>query len=335
MTAAATERGVGHGRPRAIGERLAAGETLLLDAAMGSELDRRGLATTLPLWSARGVIERPDLVQAIHADDLRAGADVVTACTFRTTARTLAKVGLDPARAPVLTERAVALAMAARAETGRDDALVAGSIAPLEDCYSPELTPPQEACLTEHRAQAWTLAAAGADVLLVETMPTVREAVAALKAGRGTGRPVVVSFVVRSNPGGGPPVLLSGESLAAAVAAVDRLSPEAILVNCAPPAVITEAISELRRQTTLPVGGYANGGRVEPVRGWEPDRDLTGPLLASHAERWLATGARIVGGCCGTGPSHTAALRAAIQRAPSAEGRGVAPARLRSPAPSS
>ena len=72
-----------------LAERLRSGPALLLDAAMGSDLDRRGLPTTLPLWSAVGLIDRPDLVRAIHRDNLGAGADILTTNTFRSTARTL------------------------------------------------------------------------------------------------------------------------------------------------------------------------------------------------------------------------------------------------------
>ena len=81
---------------------------------MGSDLDRRGLPTTLPLWSAVGLLERPDLVRQIHLDNLLAGADIITTDTFRTTARTLRKAGIDPARAAELDALAVRLAVEAR-----------------------------------------------------------------------------------------------------------------------------------------------------------------------------------------------------------------------------
>ncbi|HEU4334332.1 MAG TPA: homocysteine S-methyltransferase family protein, partial [Candidatus Eisenbacteria bacterium] len=73
--------------------RLIRGEVILLDGAMGTELDRRGVATPLPLWSAAALIEAPEVVRAIHEDSIRAGADVVTTNTFRTTARTMRRAG--------------------------------------------------------------------------------------------------------------------------------------------------------------------------------------------------------------------------------------------------
>src|SRR5438445_512535 len=90
--------------------RLNRGELILLDGAMGTELERRGIPTPLPLWSAAALLDHPDQVREIHEDYVRAGADVITADTFRTTPRALEKAGRAREEARVLTQRAVALA---------------------------------------------------------------------------------------------------------------------------------------------------------------------------------------------------------------------------------
>jgi S-methylmethionine-dependent homocysteine/selenocysteine methylase len=291
---------------------------LLLDAAMGSDLDRRGLSTTLPLWSAVGLLERPDLVRQIHLENLLAGADIITTNTFRTTARTLLKAGLDPARAPELDALAVRLADEARAKAGRPEALIAGSMAPLEDCYLPTFETLLDVALAEHQAQAGNLAAAGIDLFMVETMPTVVEAEIALRAAVETGLPATVGFVCAMPDRGEPVRLLSGETLDVAVARVSPLGPAAIFVNCAAPPVITAALRELRERTPLPTGGYANVGHVDNARGWSPDGRIRGDRYAEHVAEWVALGARVVGGCCGTHPEHTAALRHLIDTRPAA-----------------
>jgi S-methylmethionine-dependent homocysteine/selenocysteine methylase len=293
-------------------DRLGKGPPLLLDAAMGSELDRRGLATTLPLWSARGLLQRPELVRQIHKENLLAGADVITTNTFRTTAHTLRRAGLDPGQAAELDALAVRLAREARANVGRGEALIAGSIAPLDDCYQPVFAVAPEVALAEHRTQARNLTEAGVDVLMIETMPTATEAAIALRAAVETGLSSTVGFVCAPPAVGEPVRLLSGETLAAAVAAVASLGPAAIFVNCAAPPVISAAMRELRELTTLPIGGYANIGTVDDEVGWAPDERLTGEAYAAFAVDWLRLGARIVGGCCGTTPRHTAALRRMI-----------------------
>ena len=292
--------------------RLRSGPPPLLDAAMGSDLNRRGLATRLPLWSALGLLERPDLVRQIHLDNLLAGADIVTTNTFRSSARTLAKAGIEPGRAAELDGLAVRLADEARASSGRTDALIAGSIAPLDDCYSPVFDIPVETALAEHRAQARNLAAAGVDLLMVETMPTSAEAELALRAALETGLPTTTGFVCVTPEPNGPVRLLSGETLAEAVARVLPLGPAAVFVNCAPVDVIAAGLRELGALTTAPVGGYANAGHVDDEVGWSPAGGMSGDEYGRHVAEWLKLGARIVGGCCGTHPVHTAAARRAI-----------------------
>jgi S-methylmethionine-dependent homocysteine/selenocysteine methylase len=307
---------VSEGSRSDIRERLSSGTPLVLDAAMGSDLDRRGLPTTLPLWSAIGLLERPDLVRQIHLENLLAGADIITTDTFRSTAHTLRKAGIDPARAAELDTLAVRLAVEARVEAGRPEAWIAGSIAPLDDCYLPTFETPPEVARAEHRAQAANLAAAGVDLIMVETMPTVTEAEIVLRAAVETGRPATVGFVCAMPDRGEPVRLLSGETLDDAVARVSSLAPAAIFVNCAAPPVITAALRELRDLTTLPIGAYANVGHVDDGRGWSPDGGVTGERYAEYAAAWIALGARVVGGCCGTHPEHTAALRRLIDTLP-------------------
>jgi homocysteine S-methyltransferase len=176
-------------------------------------------------------------------------------------------------------------------------------------------TPPDIA-LTEHRAQANSLAAAGVDLLMVETMPTATEAAIALQAAVETGLPATVGFVCAWLEPDRQVRLVSGETLALAVKRVSHLGPDAIFVNCAAPAVITAALGELRELTTLPLGAYANVGHVDQVVGWAPDEALTGDRYAQMAREWIHHGARVVGGCCGTHPEHTAALRGLVDSLP-------------------
>ncbi len=290
-------------------KRLAVARPILLDGATGTELKRRGVNTDLPLWSASALLDAPNVLIQIHLDYVRAGADMLAADTFRTHRRSLARGGLG-ARAAELTRLAVRLAResAAQAAPGRE-CFVAGSQAPLEDCYSPDLVPPQAECEREHAEMAHNLAEAGVDLILVETMNTVREAAAAVRAARATGLPVLASFVCRSDGR-----LFSGETVTAAVQAVAPLGVAGLLINCTPSATIGQPFAELvaavkARPAPVPIRGlYANIGHTNDIDGWTLTEDVTPLEYARLAGGWLAQGANLIGGCCGTTPAHIAAL---------------------------
>ena len=293
-------------------KRIAEHTPILLDGATGSELTRRAVDTTLPLWSARALLSAPEVLHQIHSDYLRAGAEIITANTFRTHRRSLAKGGLGD-RAEELTHAAVKIARRAIHDfaPGRE-CFVAGSLAPLEDCYSPELVPPREACEREHAEMARHLKEAGVDCILVETMNTIREAVAAARAARATGLPVLASFVCRTDGS-----LFSGESVTAAAQAVAPMRLLGLLVNCTPAATIHRPFIELQAAiknlniTTPPlvVGLYANIGHTDDIAGWTGTDDVSPLEYARLATEWLKLGANLVGGCCGTTPAHIAAVR--------------------------
>jgi S-methylmethionine-dependent homocysteine/selenocysteine methylase len=286
--------------PPSLAARLAERELLVLDGATGTELERRGAATGLPLWSARALVDAPELVEAIHWDYVAAGADLLTANTFRTQRRTLARGGIGHLAA-ALTRSAVASARRAALGCAVDRPVcVVGSAPPLEDCFRPDLVPDDDALLREHAEHAEHLAAAGVDGILVETMNSSREAVAASRAARDTGLPVLVSFVCRDDAR-----LLSGEPLARALERLEAIAPDALLVNCLPASKVDACIAVLR-EAARPFGVYANLGA--PSEDGGHDEALEPDALAELAAVWRNAGATLLGGCCGTTPAHTFAM---------------------------
>lgn len=283
---------------------------ILLSGAVGTELQRRGVPTPLPLWATAPLLAAPDAVRKLHRDYVRAGARILTANTFRTDRVTLGRCG-QAARTRDLNKRAVQLAReGVEAARPRRPVLVAGSIAPIEDCYRPDLVPEDGALRIEHAIRVGHLMAAGASLAMVETMNTAREARIALEACRAGDLPAVVSFTCQ--PGAR---LLSGETLAQAVAAVAPLAPLAVLVNCCAPQVATEALRALRIATTLPVGVYANGrGRPDDAQGWIFRGGTSRRRYLAEARIWLAEGASLIGGCCGTDPATIRSLARLLRR---------------------
>jgi S-methylmethionine-dependent homocysteine/selenocysteine methylase len=275
----------------------------LIDGPLGTELLARGVPTPVPGWSAHALETAPDVVAAIHADYARAGASVHTANTFRTKARVF------PERWEAMARRAVELARASVPATHR----IAGSIAPLEDCYEPELSPAETDEATthrEHRELAVVLADAGCDLLLCETFPHVGEGLIAVEEAVGTGVETWASFTP-----GYRADLLSPDALAqAALQAVER-GASAVLVNCVSAQRMLDYLLCLGGALgeTVPWGGYANAGRPEDRMGWE-SAPQAAERYAELASQWHEAGARLIGGCCGTGPAHTAAMRRQLPR---------------------
>lgn len=276
----------------------AATELLILDGPVGTELLRRGVPTPLPVWSAGAIEGAPDVLGAIHADYAAAGAQIHTTNTFRARSRTL---GSAWARA---AGRAVQIARDAIPASHR----VAGSIAPVEDCYRPDLSPGAGA-RGEHRALAKVLADAGADLLLCETFPHVGEALVAVESAVATGLPTWLALTA------GPDAdLLSPAALARGAREAVRRGAAAVLVNCVPVARVGDYLDALLAlDLGVPVGAYANAGRVDEGMGWTSEEapDAARRYL-EHARVWRERGATILGGCCGTGPAHVRALANAL-----------------------
>jgi S-methylmethionine-dependent homocysteine/selenocysteine methylase len=287
---------------------------LILDGATGTELERSGWPCAPPLWSAQTLIQAPHEVEQIHAAYAAAGAEILTANTFRTQERNLARGGY-PGLARELTTRAVACCRRAAAghRRGTSALWIAGSMAPLEDCYRPDLVPDDATLRREHGEHARHLAAAGCDLLLLETLNTGREARIACDEALATGLPVWVSLTCRRAA-----ALLSGESLAEVLCDLAALRPDAVGVNCLSLAAARDALPVLA-SSGVAFGVYPNLAYDTP-RPDAPYRTGSRPFVcpparfAEEARGWWEAGARFVGGCCGTGPDHIAALAALWRR---------------------
>ncbi|HXF99948.1 MAG TPA: homocysteine S-methyltransferase family protein [Bacteroidota bacterium] len=279
----------------------------ILDGAMGTELERRGVDIGLPLWSANALMHAPDVVVQIHKDYIAAGADIITTNTFRTNRRVFARAGL-PDRSEELTRRAVELAVLARQSFPERRVLIAGSIAPVEDCYRPDLVPSDQELQEEHAEHAARLARFGVDLLLIETMTTIREAYAAAAAARATGKEVIVSFTCRRDG-----TLYGGEPLGDAVKALAELQPAMFSLNCISPRYLTPLIEHMNSvlasiQPRPPFAVYANVGKPD-VREGKMVRDVNEDEYLAFAKEWKALGAFVIGGCCGTTPEYIRLLK--------------------------
>ena len=291
-------------------------QVVVLDGAIGTEILRRDVT-----WADHQLLQRPDVVRAIHADYLAAGADVISTNTFQLTRRGFAQhfkdvehmrhigaLDLETRWAELLTA-GVRLAKEARAQAGlQRHAAVAGALTTVEWCFRPDLAPDLDQAYAEYLEVSRVFAAAGCDLLLIETINSVGEAVAAAKAARAVSLPYWIAFVPDQDGR-----LFSGETLAEATAALAPLRPDAVLVNCAPPPDIAAGLAQLARSATTPTGVYPHIGRFDPPE-WLFTDEYSPPRYVDLARGWVDQGALIVGGCCGTTPEHIAAMVAGVKR---------------------
>lgn len=286
---------------------------ILLDGGTGRELARIGAPFRQPEWSALALIEAPAFVTRVHQGYVDAGADVITTNSYALVPFHIGedRFASDGARLAGLAGR---LARAVADGAGRPVA-VAGSLPPVCGSYRPDLVD-----LDRARPVLAVLIAALAPFVShwqAETLSAIAEAELVAELVAKTGKPLWLSFTLEDEAVSETPHLRSGESVAAAARTAARLGAAALLFNCSQPEVMAAAVAVARAELPegVRVGVYANafppqGAEAEANSGLDPIRaDLTPAGYARFAAAWQAAGASIIGGCCGIGPEHIAAIR--------------------------
>lgn len=294
---------------------------LIVDGGLASELEARGCRLDDELWSARLLVDQPELIRQVHLDYLRAGADCIISASYQATLEGFRRRGLEPDQAARRIAGSIALCRQARAQFWRREAnrrgrlrpLVAASIGP----YGASLADGSEfrgdydldeSGLWAFHERRWRiLAAGGADLLACETIPSHAEARVLRRLLDSTvGVLAWFSFSCRDGRH-----LADGSELARVAAELDDCpAVAAVGVNCTAPRHISSLIRRLRRATSKPIIVYPNSGERwnDRRRRWEPSQEDS-PPLADAAEEWFGLGARLVGGCCRTGPGDIERLR--------------------------
>lgn len=289
----------------------------ILDGGMGRELHRMGAPFKQPEWSALALLLAPETVERAHRRFVEAGAEVITTNSYA-----LVPFHIGEAKFQGEGQKLADLAgrMARKATEGAQHSVrVAGSLPPLFGSYRPDL-------FDEARAPAIIRSlidglSPHVDLWLAETQSSLAEARFAKKMLAEDKRPFWVSFTLDDdNADLARPRLRSGECVAAAVTAMLELGADAVLFNCSQPEIMEGAVDAARAVRDAHgfkarIGVYANAfppQRDEAANEGLSDirADLTPARYAQFAKAWLQHGADIVGGCCGIGPEHIAALKA-------------------------
>lgn len=301
-----------------LARKLADGDTIVLDGATGTELQKRGAPMDDGAWCAVATASHPGLLRAIHEDYIRAGADIVTANTFASARHLLERAGIGE-RTAELNRLAVRVAReaAARAgdEVGRGIA-VAGSLSTMRpvgkgtDQRDPGVDLATIPWAANLREAAELQAEAGADLLLLEMMSDLEHGGLALKAALATGLPVWVGLSARRRDGELMSFRDDGPTFATLVRhyAAQPIGALGVMHTSLPDT--EDALGILLDQASMPVMAYPEAGYFR-----SPDWQFTEvepEALAAATCDWVRRGVRVVGGCCGLGPSHIAAVAAAV-----------------------
>ena len=284
-------------------ELLKARRVVLGDGAMGTMLQLAGLVDGAP---ERWNVERPDVVSSIHRAYVEAGSDFISTNTFGGTRNRLQLDGLAD-RVAELNEAGARLAREAAG-----DRLVAGSMGPTGELMEPLglLTP--DGARESFAEQARALKSGGVDFALVETMSALEEVHAAVAGARDAGLPAAVTMSFDTNFH-----TLMGVKPAKAVATLAGWGVALVGANCGNgPAEIERIMTEMSQ--ARPEGVFLMAKSNAGMPRWKDDRITYGgtpEVMAEYAQKMVALGVNVVGGCCGSAPEHVAAMRAALDRA--------------------
>ena len=282
--------------------RLAAGETVLMDGGMGTELQRREL-TSPTTWSGGPMLTHPELVRDIHQEYIEAGAEIIITNTFGTGRDMLEQGGLEDKVAEA-NRLGIEAAVQARRNTGTEDSLViAASVSTMAPKTHAEVAVPYEKGLENYREQLGELAKGGPDVAVGEMLVRISDTLAVIDAAAELGLPVWVGLSLVL---GGDGLYLGiqdrhgGESLQDAMDAIEGKDIAAVFIMHTPVDDTGPGLEIVKKSWPGIFGAYAHFTRSNVL---DPQQYL------EYAKGWHEQGARIIGGCCGTRPDHIRELR--------------------------
>ena len=278
---------------------------LVLDGATGSNLQRAGMPTGV--CPEQWILEHPEVLLGLQMDYINAGSNIIYAPTFTCNRIKLEEYGLED-RLCEMNQSLVALSKEAVAKTGYR-AYVAGNLTMTGRQLYPIGRLTLEELIEVYKEQIRVLAAAGVDLLVVETMMSLAEARAALIAAKETcDLPVIVSMTYNEDGR-----TLYGTNPETAVVVLQSLGADAIGINCSTgPAEMVPLVEQMKRYANIPILAKPNAGMPELIDG-ETVYAMTPEEFAEHGRKLVEAGTGIVGGCCGTTPAHITALAQTVR----------------------
>ena len=289
------------------------GDFVLMDGALGTELERRGVPFEGAGWSAFAVRDYGEIIRQTHEDYIRAGARLHIVNSFALARHVLEPVGLGDEFEP-LNRQAVVLFNEAVTRSGvdRNTLWAAGSLSTFAANSDRSLLPQGEDLVTNYRDQARVLHAAGVELFALEMLFDTEVSLAMLKAVEGFGLPVILGFTCDLNAGAGSGVTTAGGMGSPAMplekilpAIIDAIESDDVILSImhTESGVTDAALDVLKQYWDGPIAIYPNSGQFIDLR-MQFDSVCGVEEFQLAADRWIEAGVQIVGGCCGIGPAH-------------------------------
>jgi homocysteine S-methyltransferase len=294
---------------------------VILDGALATELEKQGADLKHDLWSAKLLIENPDLIKDVHLDYLKAGADIITTSSYQASFTGFAKLGHSHQKSRELLMLSSSLAIQAREEALQTNGitvtkpLIAASIGPygaaLADGseYRGNYGLTTEALMSFHRERMGVLLASGVDLLACETIPSKEEAIALIRLlNEFPGAKAWISFSCKNES----EICDGSDFIRCAALANDSDAVVAVGINCTAPQFVRSLVQKGVTVCSKPIFVYPNKGE-----NWDPVNKcwLPGPSKSDFADdalSWVMAGAKGIGGCCRTSPDDIRNLKNAI-----------------------
>ncbi|WP_416411859.1 homocysteine S-methyltransferase [Pantoea sp. App145] len=304
-----------------IAQALSQTDTLILDGALATELEARGCNLADALWSAKVLMENPELIYQVHYDYFAAGAHCAITASYQATPQGFAQRGLDETQALALIRQSATLAKRARddyraASGSRAPLLVAGSVGPYGAFlangaeYRGDYALPEDEMKAFHRPRIAALLEAGVDLLACETLPSFAEAEALVSLlAEFPDSSAWFSFTLRDAQH------ISDGTPLSKVAALLNAAPQVVAlgINCVALESVTPALRSLQALCDKPLLVYPNSGEQYDASSKTWHSAPSGCTLHDKFPEWQQAGARLIGGCCRTTPQDIAAIAACCQ----------------------
>jgi len=288
--------------------RIQAGEQVFIDGATGTEIERRGVPQVDNAWNGGGALSHPEILREVHEDYIRAGADIIISNTFATLKSALRDAGLEK-YFEAYNRRGVELACEARTNLSADTVVIAGGISH----WSWSGKHPTEKKLCENASeQADIMREANADLIMLEMMSKIEPMLSVLDGVQRCGLPVWVGLSCKLDSEGTPRLYgsdqtIGEQTLADAVHALKDRKVPLISIMHTEVTYVNSCLDVLKEIWSGPVGVYAHSGDYIDGK-WIFNNVISPADYAIAAQGWRNREVRVIGGCCGVGPTHIHAL---------------------------